>query len=348
MNKKEIINYVDEAVKLKLSLQNQKGLLHPSNYEKHLSSFPTKLYKYRSFDKYTKDTITNNYIFLCPANKLDDQFECEVNFDEALISKNGKIKKSFTNEIIDLIGEFPSSYSKKELKKYINSCLNNKNNIDINKAIKNNNQTYSENEKKDILNSFSILSTNIWKEPNTQNLLKELITDTLNIKNSKGIGSLSEIKNSQIMWEMYSNNYKGYCIEYDTSSNLNMKINTFPVIYGNKKDTDILIIIIGMIIEELVNQLSKGSINQIDKSIKYVYIFLTKYKEWSFQKEWRILGEKDTKFPAPPIKAIYLGKHCSKTNEKLILRLAKKYNFAVYKQFDNLKNLSIEFKLIKE
>ena len=102
-----------------------------------------------------------------------------------------------------------------------------------------------------------------------------------------------------------------------------------------------------MIIEELVNQLSKGLINQIDKRIKFVYIFLTKYKEWSFQKEWRILGEKDTKFPATPIKAIYLGKHCAKTNEKLILRLAKKYNFAVYKQFDNLKNLSIEFKLIK-
>lgn len=29
MNKKEIINYIDEAVKLQLSLQNQKGLLHP-------------------------------------------------------------------------------------------------------------------------------------------------------------------------------------------------------------------------------------------------------------------------------------------------------------------------------
>lgn len=347
MNKKEIINYIVEAVKLQLSLQNQKGLSHISNYEKHLSLFPTKLYKYRSFDKYTKDSITNNYIFLCSANKLDDQFECEINFDEALINKNGKIKKSFINEIISIVDELPSSYSKKELKKYINSCLNNKNNIDINKAIKNNDQNYSEDEKKDILNSFSLLSTNIWKEQNIQKSLKELIKLILNIRNLKGIGSLSEINNSQIMWEMYSNHYKGYCIEYDTSSNLNMKINTFPVIYGNKKDTDILNIIIGMIIEELVNQLSKGLINQIDKRIKFVYIFLTKYKEWSFQKEWRILGEKDTKFSAPPIKAIYLGKHCSKTNEKLILRLAKKYNFAVYKQFDNLKNLSIEFKLIK-
>ena len=348
MNKKEIFNYIDEAVKLQLSLQNQKGLSHPSNYEKHLSLFPTKLYKYRSFDKYTKDTITNNYIFLCSANKLDDQFECEVNFDEALINKNGKTKKSFINKIISLVDELPSSYQKKELKKYINSCLNNKNNIDINKAIKNNNQNYSEDEKKDILNSFSILSTNIWKEQNIQKSLKELIKLILNIRNLKGIGSLSEINNSQIMWEMYSNHYKGYCIEYDTSSDLNMKINTFPVIYGNKKDTDILNIIIGMIIEELANQLSKGLINQIDKRIKFVYIFLTKYKEWSFQKEWRILGKKDTKFSAPPIKAIYLGKHCSKTNEKLILRLAKKYNFAVYKQFDNLKNLSIEFKIIKE
>ena len=68
-----------------------------------------------------------------------------------------------------------------------------------NKVIQNNNQNYSEDEKKDILNSFSILSTNIWKESNTQNLLKELIKIILDIKNSKGIGSLSEINNSQII-----------------------------------------------------------------------------------------------------------------------------------------------------
>lgn len=35
MNKKEIINYIDEAVKLQLRLQNQKDLSHISNYEKH-------------------------------------------------------------------------------------------------------------------------------------------------------------------------------------------------------------------------------------------------------------------------------------------------------------------------
>lgn len=248
--------------------------------------------------------------------------------------------------MIELIDDFPSSYSKKELKKYINCCLNNKNNIDIHKAI--NDQKLSLDDKKGVLNSFTILSTNVWKEPSTQNILKELIADTLNIKKSKGIGSLSEINNSQIMWEMYSNHYKGYCIEYDTSSYLNMKINTFPVIYGNKKDTDILSILVGIMLESIVYQLSKGTIKQIDESVKYIYIFLTKYKEWHFQKEWRIIGEKNHKFPAPPIKAIYLGKHCAQTNEKLILRLAKKYNFAVYKQFDNLKNLSIEFKLIKE
>ena len=197
MNKKEIIKYIDEAIRLKLSLQNQNGLLPPNNYEKHLSLFPTKLYKYRSFDKYTKDTITNNYIFLCSANKLDDQFECEANFDEAIINDEGKIKKSFVNKIIELIDDFPSSHSKNELKKYINYCLNNKNNIDIHKAM--NDQKLSLDDKKGVLNSFTILSTNIWKEPSTQNILKELITETLNIKNSKGIGSLSEINNSQII-----------------------------------------------------------------------------------------------------------------------------------------------------
>ncbi len=41
---------------------------------------PQFLYKYRPFDEHTYDMLSNNYIYLCPAEKLDDPSECKVDF----------------------------------------------------------------------------------------------------------------------------------------------------------------------------------------------------------------------------------------------------------------------------
>ena len=46
---------------------------------------PTKLYKYRTCDKFTKKMLTKGQLYLCPANKLDDQFDCAINFSKEKI-----------------------------------------------------------------------------------------------------------------------------------------------------------------------------------------------------------------------------------------------------------------------
>ena len=38
------------------------------------------LFKYCKINKNTIDMLKNEYIYLCPAYKLDDQFECAINF----------------------------------------------------------------------------------------------------------------------------------------------------------------------------------------------------------------------------------------------------------------------------
>ena len=42
---------------------------------------PTFLYKYRSFDQFTYDMLKNKYLYLCPADKLDDETECTATID---------------------------------------------------------------------------------------------------------------------------------------------------------------------------------------------------------------------------------------------------------------------------
>lgn len=41
---------------------------------------PQFLYKYRPFDEHTFDMLDNAYVYLCPAERLDDPSECKVDF----------------------------------------------------------------------------------------------------------------------------------------------------------------------------------------------------------------------------------------------------------------------------
>ena len=57
-------------------------------------------------------------------------------------------------------------------------------------------------------------------------------------------------------------------------------------------------------------------------------LFCTKDTDWSYQREWRIIGAPAGHISLP-IKAIYLGFKVSETNKKRMLRLAKKKGFAL-------------------
>lgn len=41
---------------------------------------PQFLYKYRPFDSFALDMLGKGYVFLCPAEKLDDPSECTADF----------------------------------------------------------------------------------------------------------------------------------------------------------------------------------------------------------------------------------------------------------------------------
>lgn len=46
-----------------------------SNFKNEYNG-PIILYKYRPFDEHTFEILENDYIFLCPAEKEDDETEC--------------------------------------------------------------------------------------------------------------------------------------------------------------------------------------------------------------------------------------------------------------------------------
>ena len=57
--------------------------------------------------------------------------------------------------------------------------------------------------------------------------------------------------------------------------------------------------------------------------------FLTKYKKWEYQKEWRLIGKANDKMKAPIIKCIYLGSNVKEENASALLQFAKKHNIKI-------------------
>lgn len=64
--------------------------------------------------------------------------------------------------------------------------------------------------------------------------------------------------------------------------------------------------LVGSFIGQMITGFSNDQI-QADSS-HFIRLFLTKYKRWEYQKEWRLTGKANDKMKAPKIKAIYLAR----------------------------------------
>jgi hypothetical protein len=92
------------------------------------------------------------------------------------------------------------------------------------------------------------------------------------VRNQAIIGCFSEKCNSLLMWSHYASFHKGFCIEYNINDLIH-KFNTLllPVVYGKK-----------------YNMYYHNVNNKKDELYK---IFITKAREWKYEKEWRYVKE---------------------------------------------------------
>lgn len=294
---------------------------------------PKLLYKYRPFDEYTFDMLENEYIFLCPAEKEDDETECltTVDFDRLVDLTTNNLKRECVNQIIDLIRPYSTEESYGIIK---NKIL----------AITRKDGTVPANFMLDLLLELQEMAppgVNIaplvnWivnipemlEKSEISEQIKQLFMIACNARKETGICSLAESNNIDYMWDNYAADSTGYCIEYDLSD-YKLAKNVLPVIYQDKRENNIIIQLVGSFIGQMITDFSNGQI-QVDSS-HFIRLFLTKYKKWEYQKEWRFLGYANDKPKAPKIKTIYLGKNVTAKNEKKIREYADLNNIGIKK-----------------
>lgn len=132
---------------------------------------------------------------------------------------------------------------------------------------------------------------------------------------------------SQLMWAMYANKHKGFCVEYDIKHQNKeyeeLFLNLFPVIYSlNRSNTA------SRIIGEKDDGYSYEHITEIFK-----IGLLRKSIDWAFQNEWRLIlptsqWSKEDKylFPFYPISRVYLGSRMPEDSRVEIIDICEKHH----------------------
>lgn len=293
---------------------------------------PSTLFKYRAFDEYAFEMIEKNYIYLCPAENLDDETECVTTLDiEKMYDlENDGLKRHCADLIIQIMKPYTSKENYELARRKIYNIMGSM------ESIRPNFMFEIAHELQEMVPEFDIgpyvnFIVDIPEKLNNSSVkhqFEKLVTIALNARKNIGVCSLCESNQVEDMWEKYADKERGYCIEFDMSSyQTNYQI--LPVIYQDKRETNIIIQFVADFLGEFIFQVSSGKMNA-DRS-KYLSLFLSKYKEWEYQREWRVLGDAKAKPVAPRIKGIYLGRNVSTDNEKRIIELAMKKKFNVYK-----------------
>ena len=143
-------------------------------------------------------------------------------------------------------------------------------------------------------------------------------------KSNFAICSLTELRDSILMWSHYANQHEGFCVEYDAHELLNMRQNElFPIIYDSYLPDFTLTSTMDHMKENIANIIARSH--------------LTKAKDWSYEQEWRLLSSKnitsDSKgftIEMPKPTGIYLGCKISDCDRNTLLDLCNKRGIKVF------------------
>ena len=294
---------------------------------------PQFLYKYRPFDRFTFDMLDNAYIYLCPAERLDDPSECKVDFtvQDFYDLKTNQLTFKGVDMILDFIRPYTTEDNFPKARSIVARTLMPQGTVrrhfllDASFEIQ---ELVSDTDITPVINWLGSIPDKL-NDPNIRYKFIELFSLAHDARRDMGICSLSELNNSDGMWRNYADDSKGYCIKYDTRNYENLYA-LYPVVYQDNRKSNIVTSILSAFIGEMIFGMSNGQI-AADKS-QFIRLFLTKDLVWSYQKEWRLLGDANQKLSAPSVNAIYLGKNMPEQDKRQMIEYCKTHKIKVEEQ----------------
>lgn len=191
-----------------------------------------------------------------------------------------------------------------------------------------------DDEKKHLKTATSAIAylfRNLDDDSNENKDFKKGMEIFLNLNELMGAYCLCDSTANEQLWSLYADNFAGYCIEYDltepckSKGSIRLITSLYPVIYAKKKDDDWF----KMLYEATVKTINiKGRANQFDGGVFFNHWLLrtlcTKKESWSYEKEWRVLGDANKSYKGPLISAIIVGHNINKKDFEEIQRYSER------------------------
>lgn len=294
-------------INLLINYENNPNWLNDFHqYRKSL--LPSKIYRYRTVSSYNLKALKKNYIWLNSPEKFNDVYDCILNIDSRclllynILNNHFYPNTPFNKQEIEILlyaeSQIKTGYMTIEefisyLKQDINHILHEK--LTTTPAFVSYQDIYN------CLEQFN-LST----EPNSRIIVK------------CKLACFSETYDNILMWSHYAKYNKGFCIEYDTSKCNEVTKNLYPVLYVSEPTFS----------PKLMNDYVDG---KADISISQTLFSTIKFKDWQYEKEWRLFGsEQLIKMPALPT-CIYLGANIKKYDQIKLCKIADRLDIPVKK-----------------
>ena len=290
---------------------------------------PKILFKYRKFDQFTFEMLSEPYVYLSPVGGLDDPFDCLTNMDpEKRIKKDGTLALKEIDFIIRTVCKYGKTRFNPKLrqvvqKSYVDGIIDKEIAMNSIKEIRD----LSSEQKQLFLNVLTNIQ-DMAEDIMSADDMKKIAQSIVDVEEVFGVCSFSTKRDNKVMWSLYSNEYKGYCVEYAIPDIDEIRFNLCPVLYKRNDDNDFIHNIIKLAIASCVRFASRGIYDEGLGSLNE--LFCTKDTDWSFQDEWRLIGMAEDHIDLLKIKAVYLGFKTSKHNVSRVVNLAQKKEFNVF------------------
>ena len=309
--------------------------------EKLRKHYPSSLFRYRTCRANHVEALRQRQIWLSNPMTFNDPYDVLVFFDIA--GKVHELRKSngtITEELGALLGRMTNDAELCELQKKIVMKINN----------------LSSDLKRELEETLKLEATYSEFSNEFQRILREY--------SHLRIACFSETVTNPPMWAHYSDNGKGFAIEYKTNflrsichKNVTNKIcaskscpdfqtdcrnryagHLFPVIYSNQRyDFSVTAwkIFLTLVIPSvsLKDRMKLSSAVMSEDSTIYHKLSLIKSEAWRYENEWRVIAqaaeaEKHISFTCNPV-AVYLGTNIAPKDKREILEIVA-YNNQTY------------------
>lgn len=180
---------------------------------------PQFLYKYRPFDGFTFDMLEKGYVYLCPAERLDDPSECKVDFtvQDFYDLKTNSLTLKGVDMILNIIKPYTTEDNFQKVRSIVARILMPQGTVRRNFLLDDSfaiQELVPDIDITPLINWLGSIPEKL-NEPDIRHNFEKLFPIAYFARRDMGICSLSEIKNFDRLWDDYADGGKGYCIEYD-------------------------------------------------------------------------------------------------------------------------------------